>query len=131
MSLIKCFWSKPLSINSLERNCKSSGFEAGFVSRTSSIGSTLFNKIENKNSDLIIFYKIEYKQDHSEKAKVQASLISDTSNTIYSYNYNVPYNYFMKIEMGLNIKTHRDLNIYSKLSKYLNKNAKKWLTSFF
>ena len=57
---------------------------------TSSIGSTLFNKIENKNSDLIIFYKIEYKQDHSEKAKVQASLISDTSNTIYSYNYNVP-----------------------------------------
>ena len=89
---------------------------------TSSIGSTLFNKIENKNGDLIIFYKIEYKQDHSEKAKVQASLISDTSNTIYSYNYNVPYNYFMKIEMGLNIKTHRDLNIYSKLGRIQKSN---------
>ena len=89
---------------------------------TSSIGSTLFKKIENKNSDLIIFYKIEYKQDHSEKAKVQASLISDTSNTIYSYNYNVPYNYFMKIETGLNIKTHRDLNIYSKLGRIQKSN---------
>ena len=89
---------------------------------TSSIGSTLFYKIENKNSDLTSFYKIEYKQDHSEKAIVQASLISDTSNTIYSYNYNVPYNYFMKIEMGLNFRTHRDLNIYSKLGRIQKSN---------
>ncbi len=89
---------------------------------TSSIGSILFYKIENKNSDLTSFYKIEYKQDHSEKALVQGSLISDTSNTIYSYNYNVPYNYFMKIEMGLNIKTHRDLNIYSKLGRIQKSN---------
>ena len=89
---------------------------------TSSIGSTLFYKKENKNSDLLSFYKIEYKQDHSEKATVQASLISDSSNTIYSYNYNVPYNYFMKIETGLNLKTHRDLNIYSKIGRIQKSN---------
>ena len=89
---------------------------------TSSIGSTLFYKKENKNSDLLSFYKIEYKQDHSEKATVQASLISDSSNTIYSYNYNVPYNYFMKLETGLNLKTHRDLNIYSKIGRIQKSN---------
>ena len=64
----------------------------------------------------------EYKQDNSEKATVQASLISDSSNTIYSYNYNVPYNYFMKIETGLNLKTHRDLNIYSKIGRIQKSN---------
>ncbi len=89
---------------------------------TSSIGSTLFYKKENKNSDLLSFYKIEYKQDHSEKATVQASLISDSSNTLYSYNYNVPYNYFMKLETGLNLKTHRDLNIYSKIGRIQKSN---------
>ena len=87
-----------------------------------SIEKRLEKRNKNKNSDLLSFYKIEYKQDHSEKATVQASLISDSSNTIYSYNYNVPYNYFMKIETGLNLKTHRDLNIYSKIGRIQKSN---------
>ena len=62
------------------------------------------------------------RKKHFFKKKAFKSLINDSSNTIYSYNYNVPYNYFMKIETGLNLKTHRDLNIYSKIGRIQKSN---------
>jgi len=89
---------------------------------TSSIGSSLFYKEENENENHISFLKIEYKQDHSEKASIQASLISDSSNKLYTYNYNVPYSYFMKIETGYNLETKGGLNFYTKLGRIQKSN---------
>ena len=89
---------------------------------TSSIGSSLFYKAGNENKNHVTFLKIEYKQDHSEKTSIQASLISDTSNKLYTYNYNVPYSYFMKIETGYNLKTKEGLNLYTKLGRIQKSN---------
>ena len=89
---------------------------------TSSIGSKVFYKKENDKDNFLIFYKVEYKQDHSESTDIQGSLISDSSNTIYTYNYSVPYNYFMKLETGFNFKTNYDLNIYSKVGRIQKSN---------
>ena len=89
---------------------------------TSSIGSSLFYKEENENENHITFLKIEYKQDHSEKASIQANLISDSSSKLYTYNYNVPYSYFMKIETGYNLETMGGLNFYTKLGRIQKSN---------
>ena len=82
----------------------------------------MFYKKENDKDNFLIFYKVEYKQDHSESTDIQGSLISDSSNTIYTYNYSVPYNYFMKLETGFNFKTNYDLNIYSKIGRIQKSN---------
>ena len=89
---------------------------------TSSIGSSLFFREDNEYENHITFFRIEYKQDHSEKSSIQASLINDSSNKLYTYNYSVPYNYFMKIETGYNFKTNKGLNFYSKLGRVQKSN---------
>ena len=90
---------------------------------TSSIGSTLFHKRENEIDNHVTFLKFEYKKDHSEKASIQANLISDSSQKLYTYNYIVPYSYFMKIETGYNYKTKRGLNFYTKLGRIQKSNS--------
>ena len=90
---------------------------------TSSIGSTLFHKTENEIDKHVTFLKFEYKKDHSEKASIQANLISDSSEKLYTYNYIVPYSYFMKIETGYNYKTKRGLNFYTKLGRIQKSNS--------
>ncbi len=89
---------------------------------TSSIGSTLFYRKESEIDNHLSFFKIEYKQDHSENTSIQASLLSDSANKLYSYNYDIPYSYFMKIETGYNFKSNNGLNIYTKLGRIQKSN---------
>ena len=89
---------------------------------TSSIGTTLFYRKESDIENHLSFFKMEYKQDHSENTSIQASLISDSSNTLYSYNYDIPYSYFMKIEAGYNFRSNNGLNIYTKLGRVQKSN---------
>ena len=89
---------------------------------TSSIGSTLFYRRENEIDKHVSFLKFEYKKDHSEKASIQANLISDSTEKLYTYNYIVPYSYFMKIETGYNYNTDRGLNVYTKLGRIQKSN---------
>ena len=89
---------------------------------TSSIGSTLFYRRENEIDKHVSFLKFEYKKDHSEKASIQANLISDSTEKLYTYNYVVPYSYFMKIETGYNYNTDRGLNVYTKLGRIQKSN---------
>ena len=89
---------------------------------TSSIGSTLFYRRENEINKHVSFLKFEYKKDHSEKASIQANLISDSTENLYTYNYIVPYSYFMKIETGYNYNTDRGLNVYTKLGRIQKSN---------
>tara|TARA_A100000164_G_C21630567_1_gene641014 strand:- start:13 stop:750 length:738 start_codon:yes stop_codon:yes gene_type:complete len=89
---------------------------------TSSIGSSLFYRIENENDNHLAFLKFEYKEDHSESTSIQASLMNDSSNKLYTYNYNVPYEYFMKVETGYNFKTNKGLNFYTKLGRIQKSN---------
>ena len=88
-----------------------------------SISACSRNKRENEIDNHVTFLKFEYKKDHSEKASIQANLISDSSQKLYTYNYIVPYSYFMKIETGYNYKTKRGLNFYTKLGRIQKSNS--------
>ena len=63
-----------------------------------------------------------FKKDHSEKASIQANLISDSTEKLYTYNYVVPYSYFMKIETGYNYNTDKGLNVYTKFGRIQKSN---------